>query len=42
MGESDEDLVDVVFALRDLAPDSIPVNFLIPFEGTPLGWVSGT
>jgi len=36
MGESDEDLVDVVFALRDLAPDSIPVNFLIPFEGTPL------
>ena len=37
MGESDEDLVDVVFALRDLDPDSVPVNFLIPFEGTPLG-----
>ncbi|GII96595.1 biotin synthase BioB [Sinosporangium siamense] len=36
MGESDDDLVDVVFALRELAPDSIPVNFLIPFKGTPL------
>ncbi|MEU7021941.1 biotin synthase BioB [Streptomyces sp. NPDC046203] len=36
MGESDEDLVDVVFALRALDPDSVPVNFLIPFEGTPL------
>lgn len=37
MGESDEDVVDVAFALRDLDPDSVPVNFLIPFEGTPLG-----
>ncbi|MFE4976842.1 biotin synthase BioB [Kitasatospora sp. NPDC056651] len=36
MGESDEDLVDVVFALRELGSDSVPVNFLIPFEGTPL------
>ncbi|MEY9841582.1 biotin synthase BioB [Streptacidiphilus sp. EB103A] len=36
MGESDADLVDVVFALRALNPDSVPVNFLIPFEGTPL------
>ncbi|MZE79228.1 biotin synthase BioB, partial [Streptomyces sp. SID5475] len=36
MGESDEDLVDVVFALRELDPDSVPVNFLIPFDGTPL------
>ncbi|MGK5627533.1 biotin synthase BioB [Streptomyces sp. URMC 123] len=36
MGERDEDLVDVVFALRELDPDSVPVNFLIPFEGTPL------
>ncbi len=36
MGESDEDLVDVVFALRTLDADSVPVNFLIPFEGTPL------
>lgn len=36
MGETDEDLVDVAFALRELEPDSVPVNFLIPFEGTPL------
>ncbi|RKE23093.1 biotin synthase BioB [Streptomyces sp. TLI_171] len=36
MGESDADLVDVAFALRELDPDSVPVNFLIPFEGTPL------
>ncbi|GAA0936268.1 biotin synthase BioB [Nonomuraea longicatena] len=36
MGESDADLVDVVFALRELDVDSVPVNFLIPFTGTPL------
>ncbi|MBB6171725.1 biotin synthase [Nocardiopsis mwathae] len=36
MGESDDDLVDALFALRELDPDSVPVNFLIPFEGTPL------
>jgi biotin synthase len=36
LGETAEDLVDVVFALRALNPDSVPVNFLIPFEGTPL------
>jgi biotin synthase len=41
LGETDEDLVDVVFALRALDPDSVPVNFLIPFDGTPLAgtWV---
>jgi biotin synthase len=36
MGESDAELVDVAFALRELDPDSVPVNFLIPFQGTPL------
>jgi len=36
LGETDEDLVDVAFALRALSPDSVPVNFLIPFDGTPL------
>ena len=36
MGESDEDVIDAVFALRTLASDSIPVNFLMPFDGTPL------
>ena len=37
MGESDEDVVDLASRLRELDPDSVPVNFLIPFEGTPLG-----
>ncbi len=36
MGETDEQLVDAAFALRQLSPDSVPVNFLMPFEGTPL------
>lgn len=36
MGETDEQLVEAVFALRELASDSIPVNFLMPFDGTPL------
>jgi biotin synthase len=36
MGETDADLVDVAFALRGMNPDSVPVNFLIPFDGTPL------
>ena len=37
MGETDDDVVGVALALRELDPDSVPVNFLIPFEGTPLG-----
>jgi biotin synthase len=36
MGESDQDVVDLALALRDLAVDSLPVNFLHPIEGTPL------
>jgi biotin synthase len=36
MGETDEDIVRVGFALREVRPDSVPVNFLIPIEGTPL------
>ena len=40
MGETDEDIVDVGFALRELVPDSVPINFLIPIEGTPLSAVN--
>ena len=36
MGETDEDVIDVLMDLRSLGPDSIPINFLIPIEGTPL------
>jgi biotin synthase len=36
MGESDEQIVDTAFALREVDPDSVPINFLIPFKGTPL------
>ena len=36
MGETDEQLVEFAFALKEIAPDSIPVNVLHPVEGTPL------
>lgn len=37
MGESDEQIVEFAFALKEIAPDSIPVNVLHPIAGTPLG-----
>lgn len=35
LGESEDQLVEALFALRELGSESIPVNFLIPFDGTP-------
>src|SRR5947207_3204870 len=36
MGERDEDVVQMALALRELEVESIPLNFLIDIEGTPL------
>ena len=37
MGETPSELVEFAFALKEIAPDSIPVNVLHPIPGTPLG-----
>ncbi|MGH7254994.1 MAG: biotin synthase BioB [Nitrospirales bacterium] len=36
MRERDEDIIDLAVALREVQPDSIPVNMLHPVPGTPL------
>src|SRR2546430_524973 len=36
MGEQDEDVVQMALALRELEVESIPLNFLIDIDGTPL------
>ena len=36
MGESEDDIIDLSLALREVGPDSIPINFLHPNPGTPL------
>jgi biotin synthase len=36
LGENEDDLLDLAFALRDLDVDSVPVNFLDARPGTPL------
>jgi len=36
MGETDDDLIDAAEALRAMAVESLPVNFLHPIPGTPL------
>lgn len=35
LGETKEDRVDLMFALREVDPDFVPVNFLNPIPGTP-------
>jgi len=37
MGESAEQRVELAFALKEVAPDMVPLNFLNPQPGTPLG-----
>ena len=36
MGETDDDIIDVAFELRELGAASIPINFLVPLEGNPV------
>lgn len=36
MGETWTDRLDLAFELRDLDVDVVPINFLIPIDGTPL------
>ena len=36
MGETWEDRLDLALELRDVGADVVPINFLIPIEGTPL------
>lgn len=36
LGESDEQIIEALFALKALGSDSIPINFLVLVDGTPL------
>ena len=40
MGESDDDIIDLAYSLRELKVTSVPLNFLIPIAGTPLAEVN--
>ena len=40
MHETHDDILDVVYALRDMQVESIPVNLLIPIEGNKLNTTS--
>lgn len=35
MGESKEDIVDMLLELKKINPEAIPINFLLPIKGTP-------
>jgi biotin synthase len=34
-GETDEDIMDLLLAVREVGAESIPLNFLVPIKGTP-------
>lgn len=37
MGETDDDILDLAYAIRALGINSVPINFLHPIERTPFG-----
>lgn len=37
MGETSDEIIEIARELQNLDAQSIPVNFLLPFEGAPLG-----
>ena len=36
LGEDKSDIVDMLFSIQEINPQSVPINFLIPVQGTPL------
>lgn len=36
LGESKEDVIDMLFELKEINPEAVPINFLLPIKGTPL------
>ena len=36
IGENDDQVLELAFALKDLNVDAVPLNFLVPIPGTPL------
>ena len=40
MGESMQDRISMALTLRELGVDSVPINFLMPIAGTPMGTVA--
>lgn len=36
MGETAGDIVDMFMELREIQPEALPINFLLPIDGTPL------
>ncbi len=40
-GESDQDVIDMLLALRAIGPQAVPINFLVPIAGTPFEHRSG-
>jgi biotin synthase len=36
IGETDEQVLEMALALKDLSVDAVPINFLVPIPGTPM------